>query len=205
MTCNEFERVLPELEAGHDLGELEQEEHLRSCPACFALWTELRSIVEKAPELQATEEPNPRVWNSIEIALRLEGLIREPVQQPVRHGLRWKPIWLIPITAVLLITSGVLLRQHEKSATTLTADNTSTVPVLSGAPGEADQLARLLATATPAVRAAYQSDLQAVNSYVHDAEESARQNPNDEVAQQYLRGAYEQRSMVYEMALNRLP
>jgi hypothetical protein len=42
-----------------------------------------------------------------------------------------------------------------------------------------------------------------VNAYIEDAEASAKQNPTDEEAQQSLMNAYEQRSMVYEMALDR--
>jgi hypothetical protein len=208
MTCAEFERVLPELEGRHDLEAIERDEHLRSCPACLALLTELKAISEQARQLQSSEQPSPRVWNSIEIALRLEGLIREPQPAPARLALpRWKPVWLVPIAALLLVGSGVLVRQHGKSQTLQAAGNSAdgTRPGARTSAGDEEQFVRLLASASPAVRAAYQSDLKAVDEYVRDAEESARQNPNDEVAQEYLRGAYDQRSMVYEMALNRLP
>jgi hypothetical protein len=53
------------------------------------------------------------------------------------------------------------------------------------------------------MRDAYEQNLRAVNAYIHDAEQSANNDPNDEVAQQYLRNAYEQKAMVYEMALDR--
>jgi hypothetical protein len=53
------------------------------------------------------------------------------------------------------------------------------------------------------MRAGYESDLRAVNAYIRDAESSVRDNPNDAIAQQYLMNAYEQRAMVYEMAMNR--
>ena len=56
---------------------------------------------------------------------------------------------------------------------------------------------------TPAVRATYEANLKDVNAYIEDAEASARQNPTDEEAQQSLMNAYEQKSMVYEMALDR--
>ena len=55
----------------------------------------------------------------------------------------------------------------------------------------------------PALRAGYASDLRAVDDYIRDAESSARNNPNDEIAQQYLTNAYEQRAMVYEIAMAR--
>jgi len=55
----------------------------------------------------------------------------------------------------------------------------------------------------PSMRDAYEANLRTVNAYIRDAEQSAHSDPNDEVAQQYLRNAYEQKAMVYEMALDR--
>jgi hypothetical protein len=53
------------------------------------------------------------------------------------------------------------------------------------------------------MRAAYAANLKSVNDYIRDAEESVKSDPNDEEAQQSLMAAYEQRAMVYEMALDR--
>jgi hypothetical protein len=55
----------------------------------------------------------------------------------------------------------------------------------------------------PDLRAGYASNLQAVDAYIRDAESSAHDNPNDEIAQQYLTNAYEQRAMVYEIGMAR--
>jgi hypothetical protein len=65
------------------------------------------------------------------------------------------------------------------------------------------QLLATVGARMPSMRAAYETDLQSVNAYIRDAEQSAHSNPNDEVAQQYLMNAYEQKAMVYEMALDR--
>jgi len=67
MNCVELQRSLAEVEDGSGV---EQRVHLRTCPACSALVKELDLIIAAAGELQAAEEPSPRVWNSIEIALR---------------------------------------------------------------------------------------------------------------------------------------
>ena len=53
------------------------------------------------------------------------------------------------------------------------------------------------------MKAQYASNLQNVNDYIKDAEESAQADPNDEEAQQIVMDAYEQRATVYEMALDR--
>ncbi len=69
--------------------------------------------------------------------------------------------------------------------------------------GDDQQLLETVALRMPSMRAAYEENLRAVNAYIRDAEQSAHSDPNDEVAQQYLRNAYEQKAMVYEMALDR--
>jgi hypothetical protein len=68
---------------------------------------------------------------------------------------------------------------------------------------EDQQLLNTVAARMPSMRSAYETNLRSVNAYIRDAEQSARSNPNDEVAQQYLISAYEQKAMVYEMALDR--
>ena len=60
-----------------------------------------------------------------------------------------------------------------------------------------------MASRSPAMQAQYASNLQNVNAYIRDAEESAQADPNDEEAQQIVMDAYEQRATVYEMALDR--
>ncbi len=201
MTCKEFERVLPELEGGYTI---EQEAHLKSCAACSDLVADLNAVAQQARLLQACEEPNARVWNSIEIGLRLEGLIRE--SQPARStpvSVRPKLGWLIPLVAAFLVAFGVLL--HERGGRPPQFAEQQPVfqsPAAALANDEA-QLLRLVAQRTPAMRSAIEADLRSVDAYVRDAEQSAKSNPNDEIAQEYLMSAYEQRSMVYEMALDR--
>src|SRR5579862_3155741 len=101
MTCQEFQRVLPELEGGRNF---EADEHLRMCSRCWDLVSDLDSIAQEARLLQGTEEPSARVWNSIEITLRQEGLIHgSQLDRPLRRWTGWGLRWLVPVTAVLLL------------------------------------------------------------------------------------------------------
>jgi len=211
MTCNEFVRVLPELEGGHTI---EQQQHLRTCPRCAELVAELNAITEQARLLRTAEleEPSPRVWNSIEIALRQEGLIREP--QPAVVSARLSPrrrlAWLVPAMAALLVVLGLLVYekggvqpQVATAPVPVATSDVASVATADSMPPEEQQLLSLVEARTPALRQSFESDLRAVDSYIRDAEQSARNNPNDEIAQQHLMNAYEQRAMVYEMALDR--
>jgi hypothetical protein len=199
MNCSEFERVLAEIVDGDR--NFEEEEHLGSCPMCGNLVSDLNSISREARFLRTDDaEPSARVWNAIEITLRQEGLIREPqaANIPVaRPHWWWRSAWLVPVAA-MLIAAGVLQYGHRSPKVETTPTIANNV-VLS----DDQQLLETVHQRSPAMLASYEANLKNVNAYIRDAEESARKNPNDEAAQRILMNAYEQKSMVYEMALDR--
>jgi hypothetical protein len=211
MTCTEFERVLPDIIGGDR--SFAQEQHLRSCSACSSLVADLNAISQQARSLQACEEPSPRVWNSIEIALRREGLIRQPSARALAtvHTFpsRWRTAWLLPVAAALLVAAGIVRYERRGGETiaqqpptaTLASNHLPSVEATDTADDQ--QLLQAVAEKSPALKSAYEANLRNVNSYIRDAEESVKNNPNDEEAQQYLSNAYEQRAMLYEMALDR--
>ena len=106
MTCIEFQEVLPDIMEGQR--NAEHAAHLQSCSVCSGLVSDLSLISEQARLLQASEEPSPRVWNQIEIALRQEGLIRQPGRDRSlvsAFSRRSSPAWLVPVAAILAITA----------------------------------------------------------------------------------------------------
>jgi len=201
MTCQEFERALPENEGDPTV---EQAYHLNSCRGCSGLVEDLNAISQQARLLQDSDEPAARVWNSIEIALRREGLIRAPESAPFlvpRRPNRRRLAWLIPAAVIILLTFGVVQYKRSPVQTAQLTSNSSMATDASSADDQ--QLLDVVSRRAPAMRASYEANLRDANSYIRDAEESAKINPNDEQAQQYLMNAYEQKSMVYEIALNR--
>jgi hypothetical protein len=169
------------------------------------------AIASEARQLQGSEEPSPRVWNSIEIALREEGLIRRPPQErsivAAFPRWRWQTAWLLPVAAALIV--GVGIRLHRDSAEPRHfAVSKPVVPLPDDFVPKAElenpdldrQMLDDVASRTPDLRQRYENDLHNVNSYIRDAEQSLRANPNDEEAQQSLINAVEQRSMLYQLA-----
>jgi len=220
MNCAEFQAVLPDLLEGS--GTAEQRTHLTLCPACADLVADISFVSQQARFLRASDEPSPRVWKSIEIALMQEGLIHEPALQAagVAAGSlrRWTVAWLLPTTAAFLVTFG-LLRYERSPASPQIAERSPAGPAIAPVPtsptvvaapaetlaeiNEDKQLLEVVGTRSPAMRASYESELRDVNEYIRDAEQSARANPGDEEAQDYLMNAYEQKAMVYELAMDR--
>ena len=208
MTCSEFQRVLPEYM--EDGGDAELQSHVKGCASCSGLVTSLESIVREAQYLQATDEPSPRVWNSIEIILRQEKLIHEPrVHHSILPGFaqRWGiAAWLVPAAAALLVGAGILLYPGSRGSQTANTQQAVSRPAASAklASDQSDeQLLQEVSMKAPMMRAAYESNLKDVNNYIRDAQESVNADPNDEEAQQALMDAYGQKSMIYEMALDR--
>jgi hypothetical protein len=247
MNCVELQRSLVEMENG---SRADQRLHLKSCPECSALvaelnliaataidlreaeepsprvWNsiaialrqevvELNLIAAAAADLREAEEPSPRVWNSIEIALRQEGLIRP--QRTSRSLLpslssRWAwARWMVPAAAVLLIAVGVYVRQH--SLPVQLAHDAAKVPATApGSDGAVagqkaaglndDDLLQEVAALTPAARAQYADNLRRVNDYIRDAKNNADAYPDDEEARRSLLEAYQEKSMLFELAMD---
>jgi hypothetical protein len=209
MNCAEFHEVLPEIVDGGRTAD--QESHLKSCSSCSELLAELNIITEMASKLRAADEPSPRVWNSIEIALRKEGLIRQPQREPrlaiVPSARSWSlSSWLVPVAAAVLLLLGlsIYLRRPAPTQVVSKNDKASSQPVNNSASDPEDQqMLEIVATRVPAMKAAYEHNLRQVNAYIRDAEDSLKTNPDDEEAQQAVMTAYEQKSVVYQMAMDR--
>jgi len=192
---------LAEVESGSTA---EQSAHLRTCPACSALVNELNLIIVAAGRLQASDEPSPRVWNSIEVALRQEGLIRpQRTARPLllSFSARWGAArWLVP--AMLLLVVGIFVRQQSQPRE-LAQTEFGTVPVTNQSDLNDDDLMQEVTANAPAMKTQFQENLQRVNESIRDAQGMVDESPNDEDARRSLMDAYQQKSMLFEMAMDR--
>lgn len=217
MTCVELQESLADNESGSSPA---QQAHLKGCQECSALVADLLTIACAAGELRAAHEPGPRVWNSIQLALRQEGLIR-----PQRAGRSLLPSlnsswgwarWALPVAAALLVTVGISLRQ--RSVPPAENNQYAPPPVVSNVPSansggqiagvndaglnDAD-LMQEVAQQAPALRAQYTDNLRRVNEYIQDEKNNVAADPNDEEARRSLMEAYQQKAMLFELALDR--
>jgi hypothetical protein len=205
MTCVELQQSLAEIEDGSSA---EQRAHLESCPTCLALLAELNLIASSARDLTEANEPSPRVWNSIEIILRKEGLIRPPRADrphPASFAARWGfARWIVPAAAALLILVGIYVRQHSVSPE-IVATAPAPQPLSDAATAglNDDELLQEVADKTPATQAQYQDNLRRANDYIHDAKQDVEADPNDEEARRSLMEAYQQKAMLFDMAMDR--
>jgi hypothetical protein len=208
MTCVELQESLVENENGSSA---EQQAHLRNCPVCAKLVGELLVIACSAGDLRAAHEPHPRVWKSIQASLRQEGLIR-----PQRRSLSLLPSlgsqwgwsrWLVPAAALMLITVGIYVRQQRTPAeVTFQPSNPPAMALVSDTAIwglNDDDLLQEIDQQAPTLRAQYEDNLRRVNQYIQDAKTVAAADPNDEEARRSLMEAYQEKAMLFELALDR--
>jgi len=202
MNCVELQQSLAEVEDGSTA---EQRAHLNQCPACAALLKELDLIVEAASQLQAADEPSPRVWNSIEIALRKEGLVRpRPASQSLvpSFSTRWGVVrWLVPAAAMLLIAVGIYVRRQ--SPPTQVAQQPAIVVATNSSGLNDEDLMEEVSENAPAMRSQFVENLRLVNESIRDAQGLVAESPNDLEARRSLMEAYHQKSMLFELAMDR--
>jgi hypothetical protein len=253
MTCSDVQRVLREFLDGAPDGAFQTdfETHVKSCPACSDLVSDLKLIASEARQLAATEEPAPRVWVRIAAELRAEGLIREPeampksaptwpILVPTSPRRRWSAWWLAPVAAALLaagsyvvshkpapqvakkqapatpVTTPVPVNPAATSASVPTpapqqlaqksAKPTDMVgPAVEPEPSAEDQqFLSEVSTRAPSMRATYENQLQAVNADIRETQEYVDRNPGDADARQHLMDAYQQKALLYQIALDRI-
>jgi hypothetical protein len=204
MNCVEFERVL--LKGEHTA---EQQTHVDSCTACSNLLADFNLISSQAKLLLASDEPSPAVWNALEAQLVSEGLIRRAESQRavgIDFFRRWRTAWLVPVAALLVLTTVVRLH-HPAGA----GDNGAVAKQIGGKAAAAaavavspddQQLLDTVASRPPAQLARYRADLDDANAFIRDAEQAFKSDPNDAYRQQMLINAYEQKQMLYDLALD---
>ena len=259
MTCAEVERALPEfLDDAPDVAiQTDFEAHLKSCPDCSDLVSDLKLISSEARQLATSEEPAPRVWARIAADLRAEGLIHElassrPTLVLTSPRRRWSAWWLVPVAAALVAASSYLVNHKpapplakqqapvtpvtspaaetpavashsvptpapqqlaEKSAKPTDIVGSSAVPSAGSAiasavepepSAEDQQFLSAVSTLAPSTRATYESQLQAVNADIRESQAYLDRNPGDPDARQHLMDAYQQKALLYQIALDRI-
>jgi hypothetical protein len=205
MNCVELQTSLAESEGAKSA---DQRAHLKACAECSSLVAELDVLIAAAGDLRAAEQPSPRVWNSIEIALRQEGLIR-----PQRSGRSLLPSfgsgwtwgrWLVPAAAALLIAVGLYVRQNSPAPPIARVTPPAAVVSDAAIAGlNDDDLLQEVAQLSPALQAQYADNLRHVNAYIQDAKSVVNDNPNDDEARRSLLEAYQEKAMLFDLAMDR--
>ena len=220
MQCEQFEQILEQQDDG---GMPEPAlAHLEACESCRALSADFSAIHKMALELDTGDTAPPeRVWISLRNQLEAERLIRDSrasLPSSSYASDRWWGVFQRPAVAgaflglVLAAASMVgYLSNGPQTAvrySQLPQQETSSVPsadsvfkeeVLTVGNDSIPGLQRQDTTVTNSIR----RNLQIVDNLIAICEKSVREQPDNQMAREYLYGAYQQKAELLATAMNR--
>jgi hypothetical protein len=216
MGCNEF---LNQLDAWMDgVRPAEGRAHVRECAHCRGLVEDMDAIRQSAGAWSAADEDPPaRVWVSLRARLEEEGLIRGDVRDKVRDevrehvssgakGLGWfggiftavpRPAlagaYLLALIAVSVALTGRSTKElNENRWISGTQNSTGTLSAQLQT-AEQDTVSAMVES-NPVVTASLHDNLAIVDNYIALCEKSVQEEPESEIARDYLYDAYEQKA-----------
>lgn len=193
--------------------------HARECAPCRSLAEDFGALANAARDWSLEDvQPSPRLWNAVRAQLQEEGLIRDaarpavpaasrprPQAQTARPG-AWFSGWfagafrpaiagayLSLIIAVALLFVGPSGKQIDDSQW-LARTQRSVKPLNTQLDSAENIVLSNLASASPVVAASLHSNLAIVDNDIALCEKSVRDDPENELARDYLYQAYEQKA-----------
>ena len=203
MLCKEVEVVL-EQEGWTPVPEAARA-HLAACGSCQNLVEDLTAIVATAHLLPTEVEPPARVWNSLRAQLEEEGIIK--THAPAR-GAWWhcfadlfRSRVLATAAVGLLIAAAVALQMQRPSAPT-EAQNVYADTATDLNNDEAN-LQHMQLAGNSVVDVSLRQNLDIVDKFIADCEQRVKEEPRDDLAREYLSGAYQQKAELLSAMMDR--
>lgn len=201
MRCEDLELVL-EQSGGEPLPASAQA-HLESCAMCRQLLAELERIEAVARELPAEVEPPERVWISLRAQLRSEGIIRTPSTERAGwleaiRALFTRPALAAGLLSMVVLGAMLFSLRHAGVAPPGASPSPGSQPVLAQAKIQLNNVENRILS-TPRGRSSDVDDslrhnLEIVDNFIATCEKTVQDNPQDDLARDYLSGAYQQKA-----------
>jgi len=220
MQCEQFEQLLEQ----QDEGALPKPAlaHLETCEACRALSADFSAIHDMALELGGEGiAPPERVWISLRNQLEAERLILQPQAAPrsaSRASSGWWSVFQRPAVAGAFLglvlaaasTVGYMSNFAQTAVHSQLAFQPETSPVPAADSVFKEEVLTVGSDSIPglqrqdtAVTASIRRNLQIVDNFIAICEKSVREQPDNQMAKEYLYGAYQQKAELLATAMNR--
>jgi hypothetical protein len=217
MQCRDVEAVIEQ----EGLAPLPQavNSHLAECRECRNYIADLTSIVDVARKMPREIAPPDRIWTAIRTQLELEGIIKEPVVAPPMERTSWwqgfddlfRSRALATATVGLLILFVAVLQLRNDNGAGVNAPP-AMQSVIASEPFAATRTVlddqepvakgMILASTSP-VDASLRENLQQVDDFIADCERRVKEEPQDDLAREYLSGAYQQKAELLSAMMDR--
>jgi hypothetical protein len=197
MKCTELERFVEQ--EGLDLLGDAQRKHLAECAACQALVADFAALTSAARELPAEVDPPPQLWLALRAQLEVEKIIRTAPDPAASswadslagffrlHALQFG------FAAAVLVAAAIVGWPPEQHPVPDATPYAETAAVLTREVAHVQTVAK---TAASPVSQSLRANLQVVDNFIATCERRVQQEPQDEVAHEYLTGAYQQKAEI---------
>ncbi|OLD61035.1 MAG: hypothetical protein AUI53_07315 [Acidobacteria bacterium 13_1_40CM_2_60_7] len=190
--------------------------HIAECGACRDMVEDFFAIVHAAHAMPAEVEPPARLWVSLRARLESEGIIRDLADTPRGSWLQaisafFRSRAVAAATVGLLILAGAFLEvrqtvnisQTEAPAVVQTGPSNEDIPTVLD-PIEADLSNMMPANSMAApVNDSLRQNLRIVNSFIADCKQRIQEDPQDDLAREYLNSAYQQKAELLAAMMDR--
>lgn len=221
MQCRDVAQVI-EQEGFSSLSEAALH-HVVGCAWCSSFIADFQSIVTTAHEIPAEAEPPSRVWVSLRAQLEAEGIIRDQViAVPEKLAPWWQDFGQLirgrmlatAAVAILVIAAGVIQLNRKPAGPAAQTTAESVAPLLAEPFAETgstlDQAeqslgplrAASLSNASP-VDNSLRENLATLNAFIKECRKRLKEDPNDQMARDYLSAAYQQKSEILAAMMER--
>jgi hypothetical protein len=210
MGCKEFQNQIERWMDGERSAKAR--EHALQCAGCKALVADLDAIQQHAHAWGADEvAPPERLWVSLRAQLEAEGIIRgDAAVETAPHEAERKPGWFAGIFDAVPrpVLAGAYLAALIAASVALTGQSTRQLDEARWMNGTQDSTGAMSANlenaerdsvsavgaGDPVVTASLHDNLAIVDNYIALCEKSVREDPENEIARDYLYDAYEQKA-----------
>jgi len=207
MQCRDVEIVL-EQEGLVPLPEAAKA-HLAECNNCQNLVADLTSIVATSHLFPAEAEPPARVWVSLRAQLEAEGLIKTPAEVARQSAPWWQSLaWLFRGRAFaaaavgLLIVASAAYQLHKPAEAPMLRQDTFADTAMALNQQEQDLSNMRLASTSP-VDSSFRQNLRTVDEFIAECEHHLKEDPQDDLAREYLSRAYQQKAELLSAMMDR--
>jgi hypothetical protein len=174
-------------------------EHLAGCGRCRGAVADLKAIHDAAAVMRTEQmDPPPYLWRSLKAQLEREGIVRLPRRtwRQALPGHFTRPALSFAYSFALLFGIGLLSSQvnHSERATWQQQPETASAIYDAKLQTMEGQTAKSWSDPDPEVASALRSDLAMVDNYIFLCKKSVSEQPDNELARDYLNNAYQQKS-----------
>jgi hypothetical protein len=194
--------------------------HLAECRECRNYIADLTSIVDVARKMPREIAPPDRIWTALRAQLELEGIIKEPVLAPSVDRASWwqgfgdlfRSRAMATATVGLLILFAAVLQLRNDNDTAVNSPLSMQPSMMASESfaetrtvlDDQEPVARgMILASTAPVDASLRDNLQQVDDFIADCERRVKEEPQDDLAREYLSGAYRQKAELLSAMMDR--